>query len=126
MSTEGEGSKPARRVLVAEDQAIVAMAIQDELTDAGFEVAGPFGTCAAAMDWLHRNSPDYAILDLALQDGPCTDVALELRRRGVGFAVFSGSAQHEAEPVFAEAPWYEKPSDLRELIRDMKTPRQAA
>lgn len=101
------------------------MAIQDALEDAGFEVAGPFGTCSAAMTWLHRNSPDYAILDLALQDGPCTDVALELRRRGVGFAVFSGSPQAEAERVFAEAPWYEKPSDLGELIRALRGPYEA-
>ena len=126
MSTEGKGPQPARRVLVAEDQAIVGMAIQDALEDAGFEVAGPFATCAAAMEWLHRNSPDYAILDLALQDGPCMDVALELRKRGVGFAVFSGSAQTEAAAVFSEAPWYEKPSDLGELINDLKTPRGAA
>jgi hypothetical protein len=78
------------------------------------------------MEWLHRNTPDYAILDLALKDGPCTDVALELGRRGVRFAVFSGSEQRQAAPVFAEAPWYEKPSDLRQLIEDLKRPRQAA
>ena len=111
---------------MAEDQAIVAMAIQDELADAGFEVAGPFATCAAALEWLHQNTPDYAILDLALQDGPCTEVALELRRRGVGFAVFSGSAQHEPSPAFEGAPWYEKPSDLGELIEDLRRPRQPA
>lgn len=115
--------KALKRVLVAEDQALIAMAIADELTDAGLEVAGPFPTCAAVMEWLHGDTPDFAILDVGLRDGPCTDVAHELKRRLVGFAIFSGSRREEAPAIFSEAPWFEKPSDLKELIDSLSLAR---
>ena len=65
-------------VLVLEDEALIALNLQDELQDAGYEVAGPFTTCAAALEWLQTETPDTAILDAALKDGPCREIALEL------------------------------------------------
>jgi AmiR/NasT family two-component response regulator len=44
-----EASQPRCLVLLVEDEAIVAMDLQDELQEAGYAVAGPFDTCAAAM-----------------------------------------------------------------------------
>ena len=45
-------SQTRRRVLVAEDQALIAMMIPHELEEAGYEVLGPFTTCADASDWI--------------------------------------------------------------------------
>jgi len=103
-------------VLVAENEALIAMGIAYELAEAGLEMAGPFSTCAAATDWLRRHTPDFAILDIELHDGPCTDVASELRRRNVSFAVFSGSSKERAPAIFRQASWFEKPADLKRLI----------
>ena len=67
-------SKQTRRrplILVAEDEAIIAIELADSLTRAGFDVAGPFATCAEAEEWVKIGKPDAAILDNLLKDGPC-------------------------------------------------------
>ena len=119
--TEPDDAAPPRPklVLVAENEALIAMVLADELTDAGLEVAGPFSTCAAATEWLHTRTPDYAVLDIELGDGPCTELAHELQRRNVDFAVFSGSLKAPAPEIFRKAVWYEKPTDLRRLLRSL-------
>jgi hypothetical protein len=54
------------RVLVVEDQMIVAMQLEDLLRDAGYEVMGPVGSVQSAMP-LAKNEPlDAAILDVNL------------------------------------------------------------
>src|SRR5918997_2501112 len=97
-------------VLILEDEALIALDLQDELRDAGYEVEGPFTTCATALSWLETATPDTAILDAALKDGPCREIALELTRRDVPFLIYSG--YHEDRQLLAEFPhvtWIEKP-----------------
>ena len=99
------------RVLVAEDELIISMLIEVELAEAGFEVIGPFATCAEASHWLLSDTPHIALLDHTLKDGPCTDVALELRRRGIPFIALTGSDLDELPIPFRDAPYLEKPVD---------------
>src|SRR4051794_19661609 len=99
-------SQDRRRVLVAEDQALIALMIAHELAEAGYEVVGPFTSCADASDWLSRDTPELAILDVQLKDGPCTEMAIELQNRGVRFAVFSGGKQVHGPSAFASVPWF--------------------
>lgn len=103
-------------VLVTEDQAIIAMALQQELEDLGYEVAGPFPTCAQTSEWLATHTPDFAILDIELRDGPCTDAAVELERRGVETIVFSGLPKRLVPAAFPAMPWFEKPAQLEDLL----------
>jgi DNA-binding response OmpR family regulator len=106
-----------RLVLVLEDEAIIAFNLQEELSDAGYRVAGPFTTCEAALDWLGSATPDGAILDTVLKDGPCREIALELTRRGVPFLIYSG---HQKTPElvaeFGHVAWIEKPAPPAVLI----------
>jgi DNA-binding response OmpR family regulator len=111
--TKLAGSKPL--VLVLEDEALIAINLQDELQDAGYDVAGPFTTCAAALEWLGTETPKTAILDAALNDGSCHSVAVELSRRGVPFLIYSGHQEDQrflAE--FRQSAWIEKP--VRPLV----------
>ncbi len=104
-------------VLVLEDEALIALTLQDDLQDAGYEVAGPFTTCAAALEWLRTHTPDAAILDVALKDGPCREIALELARRKVPFLIYSGL--HEDRQLLADlqhVPWIEKPAPPAVLV----------
>jgi DNA-binding response OmpR family regulator len=97
-------------VLILEDEALIGLNLRDDLLDAGFQVEGPFNTCAAALSWLETTTPDTAILDAALKDGPCREIALELTRRDVPFLIYSG--YHEDRQLVAEFPhvtWIEKP-----------------
>jgi DNA-binding response OmpR family regulator len=52
-------------VLILEDEVLIGINLQDELQDAGYRVAGPFTTCAAALKWLQTATPDMAVLNVA-------------------------------------------------------------
>ena len=104
-------------ILVVEDEAIIALGIHDELQDAGYRGAGPFTTCSAAIEWLQAATPDAAILDAVLKDGPCRDIALALRRRRVPFLIYSGHREnHPTLGEFHHATWIEKPAPAQELV----------
>jgi DNA-binding response OmpR family regulator len=77
-------------ILLAEDEAIIAMELADSLEREGFVVAGPFDTCAAAKDWLGDNTPAAALIDNRLRDGPCEALARDLSVRQIPFVVYSG------------------------------------
>jgi len=110
-------------VLVLEDEAIIALNLHDELQEAGYRVAGPFTTCAAALEWLQAATPDMAILDAALKDGPCREIALELSNRAVPFLIYSGHREdRQLLADFHHVAWIEKPippSVLVEACRDL-------
>ena len=104
-------------VLVLEDEALIGLNFRDDLQDAGYRVEGPFTTCAAALSWLETATPDTAVLDAALKDGPCRAIAQELTRRKVPFLIYSG--YHEDRLLLAEFPhvtWIEKPAPCSVLV----------
>src|SRR4051812_689403 len=105
-------------VLLLEDEALIALDLQTELQDAGYEVAGPFATCNLALKWLDRRTPEYAVLDTVLKDGPCRDVALALTARDVPFVVYSGHREDlNTFEEFKNATWVEKPATTETLLQ---------
>jgi DNA-binding response OmpR family regulator len=110
-------------VLLVAWSAIAAMETADDLEAAGYEVAGPFVQCAAAVRALDEARPDFAVpdlavLDLTLADGPCNALARELRRQGVPFLIHtSWSRRDEIAPEFHHAPWLEKPCPSGSLVQ---------
>ena len=57
------------RVLIVEDEALVALELEELLLDEGFEVVGSAANAAQAIDLGRRHRPDLALLDLNLADG---------------------------------------------------------
>ncbi len=112
--------KSPRLVLLVEDEAIIAITLEDELLAAGYDVVGPFVTCVSALGWLEAGAPDLGVLDVGLRDGPCTDLARLLRERGVPFVVYSGSSQASAAPEFQDVPWIGKPAPMGALIEALQ------
>jgi CheY-like chemotaxis protein len=79
------------RLLVLEDEALVAMLIEDVLVDAGFEVVGPYGQAAKALTSLENRTVDAAILDVNLGGGERSySVANNLSERGVPYKFLTG------------------------------------
>jgi DNA-binding response OmpR family regulator len=116
-----EQFRSASVVLILEDEAIIALNLQDELQDAGYSVGGPFVTCADALCWLHTNTPDVAILDTVLQDASCHEVARELASRTVPFLIYSGHREdRELLAEFHHVRWIEKPVPSSVLIEECK------
>jgi CheY-like chemotaxis protein len=105
-----------RRVLVVEDEALVAMLVEDALLDAGATVLGPAATVAEALALLEREEPPHAaVLDLNLAGETSTPVADVLAARGVPFVVATGYGASGLPPGHAGVPVLAKPYDPDEL-----------
>jgi len=105
------------KVLVVEDEALVAMLIEDMLSDLGCEVLGPAGSVRAALELLGRETPDAAILDVNLGGEPVYPVAEALRAAGVPFVLATGYGQAGVAEAFREALVLQKPFEQGELER---------
>lgn len=77
-------------ILVVEDNALLTMALEDTLTDAGFDVLGPALSVQDALRLLDHARPDAAVLDVNLNGTAVTPVALELQRQSIPFVLLSG------------------------------------
>lgn len=58
-----------RRALIVEDEALVALTLEDVLTEAGWQVCGIADTAADALDLARRHAPDLAVVDVRLARG---------------------------------------------------------
>jgi len=109
-----------KRILVVEDEAIVAMLIEDELLEAGAQVVGPVGSVRDALCLVEIAAADgglsAAVLDIHLEGGAVKPVADRLATLGVPFLFATGYGKgcdtggHEAAPVL------HKPFDTHELL----------
>ena len=114
---EAGSSTDAKRILIAEDEAIISVILSGDLRDEGYVIAGPFSTAREAIAWLDGEAPDVAIVDYMLRDGPCTRLLHALRTRGVPFVIFSGYARGpEIDDAFLDVPWFEKPASSDALL----------
>jgi DNA-binding NtrC family response regulator len=106
--------------LVVEDQALISLALEDTLEDAGLAVAGPFASCQEALAWAQEHTPHIAIIDFQLKDGPCTKLAQELRGRGVPVIIYSGYPHGATTPPeLVGLLWLEKPTAQSDLLAAM-------
>jgi hypothetical protein len=92
------------------------MDIEATLSEVGLEVAGPFCSCADALAWAEHATPDVALLDYVLKDGPCTALVRMLLRRGVPVLIYSGIPQDDIPPDLGPVTWIEKPVERTKLI----------
>jgi len=102
------------RVLLVEDEALVAMMIGDSLTEFGFQVVGPIATASEALAAAREKHFDVAVLDINLGDGPVYAVAEILAVRGVPFVFVTGYDADSVDPRFSGVPVLQKP-----IERDM-------
>ena len=75
-----DASRPC--CLIVEDKALLGLALEDDLEEAGIVVAGPLASCAEALAWIEHATPALAILDYKLRDGSCIELARALLQRG--------------------------------------------
>jgi CheY-like chemotaxis protein len=105
-----------RRILVVEDEALVAALLADILEDAGAEVVGPAGTLAEALALAREHAVDAAVLDVNVRGEQVVPVAAILAERDVPFVFATGYSGAPAG-AFASVPAIQKPYDSHEVIR---------
>jgi CheY-like chemotaxis protein len=103
------GADRIRRILVVEDEPIVAITLQDMLENLGHVVVGPAFRLAAAHKLAEAEMLDAAILDVNLGDGDSYGVAALLRSRGIPYVFATGYSRDGLEPGHEEAPVLAKP-----------------
>ncbi len=123
-----------KRVLIVEDEALIALALMNAIRDMGCVVVGPASTVGAALDLARQNPPDLAVLDVNLAGAGSAPVAEALRSIGVPFVYCTGYAE-QALQIAPElrAAMLTKPIDpcaleaaLREALGEQPIPCLAA
>jgi two-component SAPR family response regulator len=116
-SMPGGPGVSGRRVLVVEDEFVIALDLQLALYRLGCEVLGPVASVAEALVLLRHERPDAAVLDINLRDGLVTPVAQQLIVMGVPFVLVTArDTRHLADGLLRNAPTLGKPVS-EEMLR---------
>jgi DNA-binding response OmpR family regulator len=111
-----------KRVLVVDDDSLLALDLELFLKDEGCVVLGPAPSVDAALALIAAEPPEAAVLDLDLGGTTSAPVADALAARDVGFLFISGHshamlpADHADRPLLAK-PWSE--AELRRVLTAM-------
>ena len=103
------------RVLIVEDEYMIALDTQTLLTDAGCEVAGIAATVPEALRMIAEIGCDGVLLDASLNRVSSEPVAAELQRRSIPFVVLSGY-RNARGTAYSGAPFLTKPCRASVLV----------
>lgn len=115
--------KPGRRpqdcrVLVVEDEYVIAFHLCQSLREAGMTVVGPAANVADALALLARTPElDGAVLDVNLGGEPAYPVADALQARGVPFLLATGYDLSVMPERYAGVTYVQKPVDVRTVAQ---------
>lgn len=106
------------RIMVVEDDYLIAQVLAELLQDAGAEVMGPFGWMEEAIEFLRHDSQrlDGAVLDINLHGRKSYPIADLLIARSVRFMFATGYGNGAIEEKYARYPRCEKPFSGSALI----------
>lgn len=108
----------SQRILVAEDELVVACDLCDTVEEAGFEVEGPHSGISSAMLAFQKEKPALAILDIELDDGIVFPLAKKLSEEDVPIIFHSGRrSQEEVAEHFPTATTLVKPSPPSAILK---------
>ena len=103
------------RILVVEDETLIAMLVEDWLAELKCETVGPVGSAAEALALVEGGELDGAILDVSLDGHDSFAVADALRVRQVPFVFATGHGFGRVAERFKDAPTLAKPYDFERV-----------
>lgn len=109
------------RILAVEDEAMIAMELEDMLEELGHEVIGPAATVEEAVGLLEISAPDAAIVDANLGGTSAKPLVEALEARGVPFVLASGYDTLDLEKLGLQGPLVRKPYSCKDLARALET-----
>lgn len=113
---DGRGRTAPARVLIVEDESLIAMDLAHMVEKLGHAVLGPAPSGAAALSMMDADRPDAALLDENLRGQTVAPVAARLGAEAIPFLVISGQARSaSSDPVLLNAPRLPKPVTRTQL-----------
>jgi two-component SAPR family response regulator len=104
------------KVLVVEDEFLVAMLLEEMLQSAGCVVSGPVSRVEDALEVVAHRTVDIAILDVNVAGNRIDPVADALSQQNVPFAFVTGYATGALPGRFGERPRLCKPFKVDDLL----------
>ncbi len=126
MTNDPHAALSNQRVLVVEDERLIALDLKDILEDWGCIVVGPVATAEAALEMIAGDPPDLAVLDVQLSRGTSEPVAAALRGIGRPFVVLTAYQRNHLAAALLDAPLLRKPVDEKRLRRELAGLRSGA
>jgi CheY-like chemotaxis protein len=116
-----------RRVLVVEDEVLVAWLLEDMLADLGCAVVGPAASVKQALAMIDAEAIDVAVLDVNLNGQLSYPIADALAARGVPFVFSTGYDKDRMLDGYKTFPVLQKPfhqSELSDILAKLLTPKE--
>jgi DNA-binding response OmpR family regulator len=111
-------SLQGRKILVVEDEYLIAMTLSDILEDAGVVVAGPIGRLEEALDYVNSEGSalDGAVLDVMLHGQTSYPIADSLLASGVKFVFVTGYNERALDVAYRNYPRCQKPFEPETIL----------
>jgi CheY-like chemotaxis protein len=117
-----------RRVLLVEDEIIVAWLLEDMLADLGCVVVGPAASVNQALAMIDTEAIDAAVLDVNLNGQMSYPIADALAAHGVPFVFSTGYHKDRLLERYRTLPALQKPfhlSELTDMLAMLLTPKRS-
>ena len=109
-----------QRILIVDDEPVIAFTLEDSLIEAGFESAGVVTTLDEALSLIQSGSCDAAVLDANLAGVSSIPAAAALTALGLSFIVVSGYSLDQHQSDFPGACFLQKPCGNAEVIAALR------
>ena len=116
MAESAEGEKFKRRVLLVEDEPLIAIALESTLKELGFDIVASTTGISSALQVIGREVVDCAILDVNLGSQRVDAVADALAARNCPFIFMTGYAATDVPPRHRDRIVLQKPFRLDQLL----------
>jgi DNA-binding LytR/AlgR family response regulator len=104
------------KIMIVEDEALLALELEEEVEAAGHSVIGQAMSKQQAMAILERQVPEFAFVDVHLTDGPTgIDVGGHLAQRGIPYVFVTGNLKRIPNDFVGAIGVIEKPYTMHGL-----------
>jgi CheY-like chemotaxis protein len=110
------------RILIVEDEYIIADVIREIVEECGCEAIGPYGTLSEALRACTSQDADAAIVDLILHGESAYPIADVLAKRRIPFGFATGRDTAATERAWNQRPCLDKPfseNEMRQFLGEL-------
>jgi len=108
------------RILIVEDEAPIALQVEDMLVESDCDVVGPASRVGQALKLIDEEPVDAAVLDLNIAGDLVYPVADALEKRGLPYIFVTGYGASSLTEPYRSRRVLQKPFSRRELLQAMR------